>query len=177
MANTQTQFMLNTCFSYVQGEGYTPIMINMSLTRGVLTPGAAPGDDPTISQITTKFDLPILTIIPLNSLAVDAVDINFDMEVKSSYGEETNASQTETIAASTEWEAKVGYGPFSASIKGSASYDSTNQSSQGSHYEKSNSAKYTVNVHAGQLPLPMGVTTIIDAFTKSIDPIEMPAAT
>ena len=94
MANTQTQFMLNTCFSYEEATGYTPIMINMSLTRGVLTPGAEPGDAPTISQITTKFDLPIITIIPLNSLAVDNVDINFEMEVKSSYGEEESASQT-----------------------------------------------------------------------------------
>ena len=43
------------------------------------------------------------------------------------------------------------------------------------HYEKSNSAKYTVNVHAGQLPVPKGVNTIIEAFTQAIQPIEMPA--
>jgi len=39
------------------------------------------------------------------------------------------------------------------------------------HYAKSNAAKYSLKVHAGQLPLPIGVTTIIDAFSKSIDPV------
>ena len=44
-------------------------------------------------------------------------------------------------------------------------------------YEKSNSAKYTVNVHAGQLPLPTGVTTIIDVFAKSIEPVDITSKT
>ncbi|MBX7155332.1 MAG: DUF2589 domain-containing protein [Candidatus Kapaibacterium sp.] len=176
MALTQTQFMLNTCFSYdATNKNYTPIMIKMSLTRGVLVPGAKPEDPPTMSTFETKFDLPILTIIPLNSLAVDEVDINFEMEVKSSYGEETSKKQETEVAVSTEWEVKAGWGPISASIKGNASYDSKDSSSFNSHYEKSNSAKYTVHVHAGQLPLPKGVDTIITAFTLAIQPYEMPA--
>lgn len=39
------------------------------------------------------------------------------------------------------------------------------------HYEASNSAKYEVDVHAGQLPLPTGVTTIINAFSNNVAPI------
>lgn len=174
MALTQTQFMLNTCFQK-DGENYKPIMIKMSLTRGVVKPGTGPQDPPTMESIETKFDLPILTIVPLNSLAVDNVDIKFEMEVKSSYGEETSQEQETTIAAEASWEVKAGWGPVSATIKGTASYDSTDKSSFNSHYEKSNSAKYSVNVHAGQLPLPNGVTTIINAFTNAIEPYEMPA--
>lgn len=176
MALTQTKFMLDTCFKYdTTTKNYSPIMIKMSLTRGVLIPGAKPGDDATLGSFETKFDLPILTIIPLNSLGVDQVDINFEMEVKSSYGEETDQSQETTIAAEASWEIKAGWGPVSASITGSASYDSKDMSSFSSHYEKSNSAKYTVHVHAGQLPLPKGVETIIKAFTLAIEPYEMPA--
>tara|TARA_R110000787_G_scaffold166047_2_gene279064 strand:+ start:94 stop:747 length:654 start_codon:yes stop_codon:yes gene_type:complete len=177
MALTQTKFMLDTCFSHDATDPtseYIPIMISMTLTRGVITPSAEPGVDPTIVPIKTKFDLPILTIIPLNSLAVDNVDISFEMEVKSSYGEETSQEAETKVAADSSFEAKVGYGPFSASIKGSASYASTDRSASSSHYEKSNSAKYTVNVHAGQLDLPKGVNTIIEAFTKAIEPIELP---
>ena len=59
---------------------------------------------------------------------------------------------------------------------GSASYSSKDSSSHNTHYEKSNSAKYTVNVHAGQLPLPKGVNTIIEAFTQAIQPIELTPA-
>ncbi|MDC8004704.1 DUF2589 domain-containing protein [Aureisphaera galaxeae] len=176
MALTQTKFMLDTCFSISEDGQYTPIMIEMNLTRGVIIP-ATDTDPATIDTITTKFELPILTIIPLNSLAVDNVDITFEMEVKSSYGEETSEQQEVAMAAAAEWEVKASYGPVSASITGSASYDSKESSSFDSHYEKSNSAKYTVNVHAGQLPLPKGVNTIIEAYTLAIEPYEMPEYT
>ena len=179
MAITQTRFILDTCF-YTEGQDtdveYKPIMITMTLVRGVLTPGAAPGDAPTIDQIETKFDLPMITIIPINSLGVDDVAVTFEMEVKSSYGEEQSEETEKQIQASAEWEVKVGWGPVSSTIKGSASYDQKDSSSFNTHYEKSNSAKYTVNVHAGQLPVPKGVNTIIEAFTQAITPIELPAA-
>lgn len=173
MALTQTKFMLDTCFSMDDGN-YKPIMIKMSLTRGVVVPGETPDAPPTMSTFETKFDLPILTILPLNSLGVDEVDINFEMEVKSSYGEETSKTQETAVAVETSWEIKAGWGPVSATIKGNASYDSKDSSSFNTHYEKSNSAKYTVHVHAGQLPLAKGVETIINAFTAAIQPYEMP---
>jgi len=192
MALTQTNFMLDTCFKrelIKGGEGakeeynYKPIMIKMELQRGVITP-AQPADntqeppieakEADIQQVITSFELPILTIIPLNSLAVESVDIGFEMEVKSSFSEATSEATKESMAASGSFKAKMGYGCFSASVKGSVSSSKDSSSSKDTHYDKSNSAKYTINVHAGQLPLPTGVTTIINAFTKSIEPIVMP---
>jgi len=185
MALTQTTFMLDTCFTKKPIEGqdgdynYSPIMIKMSLTRGVITPGepnedGTPGET-TIQPVETKFDLPLLTIIPLNSLAVDNVDISFDMEVKSSYGEEQTKDSSEKIAASASLKAKLSIGPFSVSIKGNASYDKEDKSSFNSHYEKSNSAKYHIGVQAKQMPMPKGVNIIIDAFSKAIEPVTMPS--
>lgn len=177
MAMTQTKFMLDTCFSYDEStKQYTPIMITMTLKRGVLVPvdPTVPDQEPTIDVVETTFELPLLTIIPLNSLAVDNVDIKFDMEVKSSFSEATSEATETAMSAESSFEAKVGYGIFSASITGSVSYDTTSASSRDTHYEKSNSAQYSVAVHAGQLPLPAGVTTIIDAFANAISPIEMP---
>ncbi|MGH1339713.1 MAG: DUF2589 domain-containing protein [Aureispira sp.] len=168
-------------------EGYAPIMIKMSLTRAVVQEGtpaipARTGSDgkdiaaqeatpPTVKNFVTAFDLPLLTIVPLNSLAVDEVDIKFEMEVKSSFAEDKTESKEKELKAAASFEAKVGYGCFSASVKGSASYSEKDSSSHNKHYEKSNSAKYTVAVHASQLPLPKGVNVIIDTFAKSIDPI------
>lgn len=175
MALTQTKFLLDTCFKKEdKDENYEPIMIKMSLTRGVLTPDGK-NDSTDIQQFTTQFNLPLLTIIPLNSLAVDDVDVKFEMEVKSSFGEDTSEKQTKESKASGSFEAKVGYGCFSAKVQGSVSASSHSESSKDTHYEKSNSAKYTISVHAGQLPLPQGVTTIIDAFSKAIEPVQMPA--
>jgi hypothetical protein len=202
MAVNQVKFMLDTCFTKkvltaaVAASGstpaapatynYDPIVINMSLTRQVITPvgvseaknyaanptGTAP--QAKIENITTAFTLPLLTIIPLNSLAVQTVNINFEMEVKSSYGEDHSNESSKSMAAEASFEAKINYGIFSASVKGSASTKSEDKTSESSHYEKSNSAKYTVSVTAGQLPLPGGVKTIIDAFAGAIQPMTMP---
>jgi hypothetical protein len=169
-------------------DEYRPVMVVMSLTRAVLTPGSAgsagdqtvtpvvpavPAQPAIVQNFTTAFNLPLLTIMPLNSLAVETADINFEMEVKSSFSEEQNDTKEKQVKAEASFEAKVGYGPFSASVKGSASYDQKDTSTHNTHYQKSNSAKYTVNVHAGQLPLPQGVTTIIEAFASAIQPITL----
>jgi hypothetical protein len=169
-------------------DDYAPIMIVMSLTRPVITPGtkgnpgnpsaqppvpATPATAAIIQNMTTQFNLPMLTIIPINSLAVETVDITFEMEVKSSFSEEQTDTSEKEMKAETSFEAKVGWGPFSVTVKGSASYDSKDSSTHNTHYEKSNSAKYTVNVHAGQLPVPKGVNTIIEAFTQCIQPITL----
>ena len=52
----------------------------MSLERGVLTPTTDKDGKPTteIRNFTTSFNLPLLTIIPVNSLGVNNVDISFD---------------------------------------------------------------------------------------------------
>jgi hypothetical protein len=193
MALTQTRFLLDTCFTKKpnekggkgdaktggsdSNESYTPIMIKMSLTRGVLTPGTAETkNEPVVKNFETVFNLPLLTIVPLNSLAVQSVEITFEMEVKSSFSEEQSEKTEVERKGEASFEAKLGWGPLSVKVKGSASYDQKDSSTHDTHYQKSNSAKYTVNVKAGQLPLPKGVNTIIEAFAQSISPIEMPAA-
>ncbi len=186
MAITQTKFILDTGFSKQEKEGdsgdyeYKPIMITMSLTRGIIQPQTAQDGgttpDPTITPVTTTFDLPLITIIPINSLGVDNVDISFEMEVKSSFSEEQSEETENSIQEESSFEAKVGWGPVSATVKGSASYDHKDSSTHNTHYEKSNSAKYTVNVHAGQLPVPKGVNTIIEAYTQAIQPIQLPSS-
>lgn len=171
MALTQTKFMLDTCFD-TDNSGSTPslspIMINMTLNRSVIDERTSP---PSIQQAPTTITLPLLTIIPLNSLGVDNVNITFEMEVKSSYGEDSSQSSSSSTHTSGSFEAKFGWGPISATVKGNASYDKSDSSNFSTHYQKSNSAKYTVLVHAGQLPLPKGVNTIIEAYTKAIEPI------
>ena len=93
------------------------------------------------------------------------------MEVKSSTSKDNETSSEQETAAKADITAKYNAGLFSVEVHGSVSHNSKQSSSQKEHYEASNSAKYEVDVHAGQLPLPTGVTTIINAFTKNIDPI------
>jgi len=182
MALTQTMFMLDTCFNKkkISKENespvynYEPIMIDMILNRSVISEDK--DGKVSIEPASTKFTLPLLTILPINSLAVETVDINFEMEVKSSFSEDNNEAKESETKGEGSFETKIGWGLLSTTIKGSASYSSKDSSSHNTHYEKSNSAKYTVNVHAGQLPLPKGVNTIIEAFTQAIQPIELTPA-
>lgn len=101
---------------------YEPIMIDMVLTRSVITQGM----DTTkgIPQASTKFTLPLLTILPINSLAVETVDINFEMEVKSSFSEDDNQAKESETTGEGSFETKIGWGLLSTTIKGSASYSS-----------------------------------------------------
>ncbi|BFM48709.1 DUF2589 domain-containing protein [Marinomonas sp. THO17] len=167
MARTQTQFMLSTCFDKKE-DVLEPIMVSFNITRSIVK---ADGTEATPPTATVKFTLPLLTLIPLNSLAVDDVKVHFEMEVKSSTSKDNESSQEQETAAKADITAKYNAGLFSVEVHGSVSHNSKSSSSQKEHYEASNQAKYEVDVHAGQLPLPTGVTTIINAFTKNIDPI------
>ena len=169
MARTQTQFLLSTCFDEKEeGKNYTPIMINMTLSRPTIKSNGEAGEN-----MESAFNLPLLTLLPLNSLAVDDVKVDFEMEVKSSFSNDKETSSQSESAAEGSFSAKYGIGCFSAEVHGSVSQKSSSSSSDKSHYEKSNSAKYEISVHAGQIPLPEGVTTIIQAFTQSIAPIQL----
>ena len=218
MAMTQVEFLMTTCFNEVEKEeddpnstttpkakikvkSFQPIMIDMTLSRSVVTPAhtekeetAPPEVDATTGKVTkeatykytyvdtkvdtieTKFALPLLTIVPLNSLAVDSVNVTFDMEVKSSFSKDNKSEQKSNTSEEGKFSGSGGFGPFSVSVSGSISHDSSSSSSESSHYKASNNAKYGVAVHAGQLPLPKGVTTIIDAFSKNVSPIVLPDA-
>jgi len=177
MARTQTQFMLSTCFEKDGADAAAPlkpIMITFNITRSVVNADGTAATPPTA---TVTFTLPLLTIIPLNSLAVDDVKVHFEMEVKSSNSKDSETSTDTDTAVKADLTAKVGYGCFSVEVHASVSSAIKTHASNKEHYESSNSARYEIDVHAGQLPLPVGVTTIIDAFTKNISPIMLkPAA-
>ncbi len=175
MACDQVNYVLNTCFiSKGQGDSksYAPVMIGMSVTRPVLTPV---GNTTNVQNITSQINVPLLTIIPLNSLAVDVVDIKFEMEVKSSFSEDHEDKTEEKNHEEGSFEGTGWIGPFKCTIKGAVSHDSAHTTDTQTHYQKSNDAKYTVEVHAGQIPTPPGIGVIIQAFSNNIAPIQMPA--
>ena len=180
MAMTQLQFMMITCFNpKMDGDkevpgAYDPIMIEMSLERSIIEPGdpdAKPPVEPSVTTSTTAFRLPLLTIVPLNSLAVDDVKVDFEMEVKSSFAKDNSHEDSSKTSEKAGFKASGQIGPFHVQVHGSISHDSSSHNASSSHYSQSNSAKYEVSVHAGQLPLPQGVKTIIDAYAKNVSPI------
>lgn len=174
MALTQVDFLMSTCFEQGTAKdkgSYTPIMIDLELTRAVITPGTS---TPDIKPFTSTIKLPLLTIVPLNSLGVDSVSVDFQMQVSSSFSKDNSTDNKSNTHEEAEVDAKARLGLWSVEIKGHVSHDQSHEDASKSHYQKSNTATYKVNVHAGQLPLPTGVTTIIQAFAQNIAPITLP---
>lgn len=112
----------------------------------------------TLSQSEVSVSAPLLAILPIPALLVQDVEVEFNMEVKSSA---TNKSSQDASASTS---ASFGWGPFSASVQGSIS----------SHKEQTrksdNSAKYHVKVSAKQADTPEGLSKILDMLSKSITP-------
>lgn len=109
-----------------------------------------------------ELDVPLLSIIKVPNLFVNAVDITFDMEVKN-----TEASQSSSDSSATlKGEAKVGWGIFSASVSVSGSVSSHEQHTRSSDQ----SAKYHVEVHAKDDGMPEGLARVMDMMAQSIAP-------
>lgn len=170
MAMTQTRFLLNTCFeSHGEGEEikYKPIMINMTLTRQVLNKNGEEN-----GSVESSFNIPLMTVIPLNSLAVDDISVNFEMEVVSSFSKKNSKEDESSTAKKNTLDKKISDDKEAVELTGAVSAGSKQSSTDSSNYTKSNSAKYEIKAHAGKIPLPSGVITILDAFSKSIAPIK-----
>lgn len=166
MATEQVRFLLKFCFNE-EGEHYSPKMIKMVMVKGVMKRNGDKHHDITMDRITTTFSLPLLTLIPISSLAVDTVSVDFEIEVTNQDEKKqqvVNAQPANPIAS-----------PPKSRLLGRISYDSKENSRQsGAHrYRSSNSSGLKVNIKAGQIPLAMGITTLLDLYTKSISPLEV----
>ena len=136
----QAQFILDYCFMK-DGDSYIPITIKMEYSRN--------GEK-------AYFHLPLLTILPLNNLAVDKVDVNFNMEVTST----TTHAPSKTLLSNPakpkilRKKARIG-----AKIAPPEKAKYTNNPSKNG---------ISVSIEAKQIPLAKGITTLIDVYSKNI---------
>jgi hypothetical protein len=95
------------------------------------------------------------------------------MEVKSSFASDKSAGSKKDSEDKNSITRKISDSNESAELLGSVAASAVEDTNDSSSFKKSNSAKYEINAHAGQIPLPVGVLTIIDAFSKSMAPIQL----
>lgn len=112
-----------------------------------------------------SLSVPLLSIVKVPTLAVDNVDITFDMEVKSSTKSENTSDKKLEGSAGASFKA----GAFSAnvSIKGSVSAHQSNTRSS------DNSAKYHVEVHAKDTGMPEGLAKVLDILATASSPAQI----
>jgi hypothetical protein len=163
MLTGQTRFLLEYCFlkkvdaSKPEHEIYEPKMINMVLKKHVIDHTKKQDEPGFITEVQMSFSLPLLSIVPLNSLAVDKVNVDFDMEITSITSHE-NQSNGKIIDKKAQLNGKI-------CNKRKCDNSGTNQP------EDQTASRLMVKISASPLPLPVGVLTILDLYSKSILPI------
>ena len=170
LAMTQTQYILTTGFNQTRdADGritYTPITATIAM--GQSQPVIAADGSVSTANSQLNVDFPLITMVPIPSLAVTSVDVSFDMEVKSSYTHETDSETSSHTQEQGSFDAKAGWGCFSVEVKGSVSHDNAQSNSDKQTYQKSNDAKYHVEVKAEQQPIPEGIKMILDMISKNM---------
>ncbi|HEU4717322.1 MAG TPA: DUF2589 domain-containing protein [Bacteroidia bacterium] len=163
MAREQIKFLMSFCFSKT-GEVYEPVMIRMSMTKGVLTPSDEKDKPPFIQQLTTTFEIPLLTVIPINSLAVQSMEVNFDLEVTSHINVPSSRNSPGNLK------------PDHKSVRMMGKISSSPGDGQGTdkdYYDKTGASTLKVNIKSGPLPLPKGLASVLEVYSKNIHPVEL----
>ena len=129
---------------------YQPKMINMVLTKFMKVEGETKPYD-------VVFQVPLISIAPLNSIAIQKMNIAFNLDITSTT---SYINQSNTII-----ERK-------AQLNGKIS--NTNQENNTvPNYSKSNQRMLKINIQAGPLPLPLGVLNILELYSKNIQPFNI----
>lgn len=158
----QTNFYLRNCFNKNKDGGYDPIMVVMSLTRSVFDNDKLPSDPDYITIQKMSFEVPVFCLIPINSLAVDKITVDFEMEVTSTSSwtiTEQDTQQTGSRVLSKQ-----------AQLNGKISGESKGNS----QYNRDSTSKLKVHINASPLPLPLGVLSILELYSKNINPVSAP---
>lgn len=136
MLSGQSDFIINYCFNRLIASDntvtYEPKMIVLVVKKGL--------------ESTSFIEIPLLTLLPINSLAIDKMKVKFNMEITSisSYKAGSNDSLDRK-----------------AQLSGKLSGDKKNRDNS---YDSSKNL--SVYVEASKLPLPNGLLNIIEMFSK-----------
>ncbi len=111
---------------------------------------------------TVSLTVPLLAIVKVPALAIDTVDITFDMEVKNSESEKSSEDKEGKFSA----DASVNYGIFSLKVHVEGSVATHKENTRSTDQ----SAKYHVEVHAADKGMPEGLARVLDIMNTAIAP-------
>ncbi len=159
MSKQQAEFLMEYCFAKSEsGNGrtvYHPVMVEMSLTRAI------PDGDESPREATVVFSVPLLTIIPISSLAIESIDLTYKLQITS----QTTKSQEASLSSTQRMDAEDKV-ELSGRIGGDRSLSSTRKSSA------TMDSTLEIDIKARQLPLPVGVTSMLDLYSRAMHPVE-----
>lgn len=105
-----------------------------------------------------KVQAPFIGLVPIPSLLIDHIDVDFQMEVTASETSKSNFSSDVSTSISSGWFVKA-----EVSGKVSSSRENTRSTNQ--------TAKYQVHVAASQQPQTEGLSKLMDIMASCIEPM------
>ncbi|MBS0254539.1 MAG: DUF2589 domain-containing protein [Proteobacteria bacterium] len=172
LANTTAQFIQQVGFmpgknTQPNPDGsvsYDPKTFDVRTVDFKFERPAGPADPKTgiVPTETVSLEVPMLAIVKIPSLAIDTVDIIFDMEVKNS----ESSKESEDTKGGFSADASVGWGPFSLKVHVEGSVATHKENTRSTDQ----SAKYHVEVHAADKGMPEGLARVLDMMNQAIAP-------
>lgn len=159
----QTRAMLETCFEYDKTtKVHKPIMLTMALTRALVVPADSPNALSTVQHFTSYFAIPLITIMPFNSLGIDVLNLDFNMEVTSQSTTTVNYAHTFTQKQETNCRVnlfgKIVTPPNTKSITPNSA-------------DTFGNSGLKIHIEAHAIPLTKGLLSIIDIYSNTLDPV------
>ena len=166
LARAQTQFILSTCFepSEVDSSILRPKLLIFNIERYMVHHDGQTATE----KVGIEMAVPLLTLLPMNSLAIHELNVCFEIEVKSIIEKDVHATSSVPDENGSQ-DDSIFYemlGALANSQKCLAPHQ-THPNRSIPH------ALYDVTMQADRLPLPKGLNTVIDLLTKNIAPIHL----
>ena len=148
MQAEQLRFLLDTCFTVREAGSHalSPVMVKMELYAPSVGHLEHHDDAGRVKVDKLEFQVPLISIIPINSLAVNNIDIDFSMEITSMM-QGTHSG-----------------GGCDVALKGRVARSLQSD-------DKRNASALNVKIKANSISLPKGVLELIDMYTNNIQPI------
>lgn len=153
----QSAFEFMTEIGYSDAANQTPRLLSFQLERPV--EGSA-------STQTVQVNAPFLGLVPLQSLLIDDVQIDFQMEVTST----ESSTQKSDSEASTNVNSSFKFGCFAS---GSVSVSGKVSSSRENTRSTNQTAKYQVHVSARQQQPTEGLSKLMDIMASCVEPVKL----
>ena len=134
-------------------------MINMVLARATIEKRKNDTGQSETQMVASKvvFSVPLLALVPINNLVVDKVTVDFDLEITSTSQKEQSTSGLADNAPINQKKAYL-HGRIAERPPDGKSADGRV------------TPRLKVNINASPLPLPLGVLSILQLYSKSIQP-------
>ena len=135
-------------------------LLSFNLNRPVIRRGEGEDAETAVEQQQIKVNAPFLGLVPIPSLLIDDVQIDFQMEIS------TASQSRSSVEAEVSAKASGGFWGMSYEVSGrvATSRENTRSTNQ--------TAKYQIHVGASQQKPTEGLSKLMDIMASCVEPIE-----